>query len=155
MFDWYAKATKCYVYLSDVNSSLFGTAKDCNVAWQSQFRNCRWLSRGWTLQELLAPRVVEFYDQTGTLLGDKMSLENDICEATGIPAAALQGRPLTSYSIEERLSWQRNRRTKKPEDAAYSLSGICGVSMIPVYGEGQNRAMARLRKEIDDVFQGQ
>ncbi|KAI7081867.1 hypothetical protein KC356_g8821 [Hortaea werneckii] len=154
MFDWYAKATKCYVYLSDVERGLFGTAKGCNVDWRSQFRNCRWLTRGWTLQELLAPRVVEFYDQTGTLLGDKTSLENDICEVTGIPAAALQGRPLTSYSIEERLAWQRNRRTKKPEDVAYSLSGICGVSMIPVYGEGRVRAMARLRKEIDDVFQG-
>ncbi|KAI6815018.1 hypothetical protein KC342_g16160 [Hortaea werneckii] len=153
MFDWYAKATKCYVYLSDVNRGLFGTAEGCNLTWQSQFRKCRWLSRGWTLQELLAPRVVEFYDQTRMLLGDKMSLESDFCEVTGIPAAALQGRPLTSYSIEERLAWQRNRRTKKPEDIAYSLSGICGVSMIPVYGEGRDRAMARLRKEIDDVFQ--
>ncbi|KAI7291573.1 hypothetical protein KC343_g104 [Hortaea werneckii] len=154
MFDWYAKATKCYVYLSDVERGLFGTAKGCNVDWRSQFRNCGWLTRGWTLQELLAPRVVEFYDQTGTLLGDKTSLEEDICEVTGIPVAALQGRPLTSYSIEERLAWQRNRRTKKPEDVAYSLSGICGVSMILVYGEGRDRAMARLRKEIDDFFQG-
>ena len=99
--------------------------------------------------------MVEFYDQTGMLFGDKMSLENDICEVTGIPGAALQCRPLTSYSIEERLAWQERQRTKKLEDVAYSLSGICGIFIIPAHGERLDRAMARLRKEIDDVFQGE
>lgn len=154
MFDWYARATKCYVYLSDVFNGSCGMSDTDNVSWQAQFRRCRWLTRGWTLQELLAPKVVEFYDRAGALLGDKRTLEHHICEITGIPAAALRGRSLTSFSVEERLSWQRNRKTKKPEDAAYSLSGICGVSMVPVYGEGKDRAMARLRKEIGDVQQG-
>lgn len=155
MFDWYAKATECYVYLSDVGSDASDTGNTDQSTWQSQFRKCRWLTRGWTLQELLAPKVVKFYDQHGTLLGDKTTLENHICEITGIPAAALRGRSLTSFTIEERLSWQRTRKTKKPEDAAYSLSGICGVAMIPIYGEGKAKAMARLHKEIDDVLKGE
>lgn len=154
MFDWYARANKCYVYLSDVLDGPSGMSDTDNVSWRAQFRRCRWLTRGWTLQELLAPKVVEFYDRAGFLLGDKMTLERHLSEITGIPAAALRGRPLPSFSVEERLSWQRSRQTKKPEDAAYSLSGICGVSIIPVYGEGKDRAMGRLRKEIRDVQQG-
>ncbi|KAK3615101.1 hypothetical protein LTR56_026802 [Elasticomyces elasticus] len=109
---------------------------------------------GWTLQEMLAPNVVEFYDKTGTKLGDKTTLERHICDITGIPAKALRGNPLSSFSIDERFSWQRSRNTKKPEDLAYSLAGVCEVTMIPVYGEGGEKAMARLRREIDEVSKG-
>lgn len=155
MFAWYAKAVKCYVYLPDVVRSLSSGKGDIvESPWQDQFRKCRWLARGWTLQELLAPKVVEFYDRDGTLLGDKKTLEHHLCEITGIPTAAFRGRALTSFSIEERLSWGHSRQTKKPEDAAYSLIGICGVSLVPIYGEGKAPAMARLRKEIGDVYQG-
>lgn len=154
MFRWYQKAEKCYVYLSDV-ASIYSDADDSGgSSWQSEFRSCRWLIRGWTLQELLASQVVEFFDKSGRKLGDKASLERHICEITGIPAEVLRGRPLSSFSIEERFSWQRNRRTKKPEDLAYSLSGICEVCMIPVYGEGWDAAMTRLRRKIQDASQG-
>jgi hypothetical protein len=155
MFRWYAKATKCYVYLPDVPSKLSGTDGVQNAIWQSEFRGCQWLTRGWTLQELLAPKVVEFYDKTGNMLGDKTTLERYICDAAGIPATALRGRPLASFSIEERFAWQRGRKTKKPEDKAYSLLGVCGVSMIPIYGEGRDNAMARLRKKIEGVAKGE
>nr|POE72161.1 vegetative incompatibility protein het-e-1 [Quercus suber] len=153
MFHWYARAKKCYVYLADVSIVPSQADGEDNAVWQS-FRSCRWLTRGWTLQELLAPEVVEFYDKSGQKLGDKKTLERHICDVTGIPAAALRGRPLTSFSMEERISWQRSRKTRKPEDEAYSLSGICGVSVMPIYGEGRDRAMARLRREVDDVLQG-
>ena len=155
MFQWYAKASKCYVYLSDVSIMPSQTDGDNNATWQSEFRSCRWLTRGWTLQELLAPEEVEFYDKTFQKLGDKRTLERHICDITGIPAAALRGRPLSSFSIEERFSWQRSRKTRKPEDEAYSLSGICGVSMVPIYGEGRDKAMARLRKKVDNVLKGE
>jgi hypothetical protein len=154
MFRWYKKAERCYVYLSDVGRIRNDTDGGCDVSWQSEFRNCRWLRRGWTLQELLAPDMVEFFDNAGGWLGDKASLERHICDITGIPAEALRGRALSSFSIEERFSWQKSRRTKKPEDQAYSLSGICEVSMIPIYGEGQDKAMARLRQEIEEASQG-
>jgi hypothetical protein len=154
MFRWYEKASKCYVYLSDVSAALSGTASGYNASWESEFRSCRWLTRGWTLQELLAPKVVEFYNKSGTRLGDKVTMERLICEISGIPAAALRGRALSAFSIEERFSWQRSRKTKKPEDEAYSLSGICEVSIIPIYGEGRDRAIARLRREIDEIWKG-
>ena len=154
MFRWYQQAEKCYVYLLDVPSTHNNVDDSCGVSWESDFRKCRWLRRGWTLQELLAPQVVEFFDKTGRKLGDKTSLERHICDTTGIPAEALRGRTLSSFSIEERMSWQSSRTTKKPEDQAYSLSGICEVSMIPIYGEGQDKAMARLRREIEEASQG-
>jgi hypothetical protein len=157
MFRWYQHAAKCYVYLSDVAIAEPDTngSSNSNRTWHSSFRSCRWLTRGWTLQELLAPQIVEFYDSMGKKLGDKASLEKEICQVTGIPAKALRGAPLSSFTIEERLSWQRARHTKKPEDKAYSLAGICNVSIIPIYGEGLDRAMGRLQKEIDETFKGE
>jgi hypothetical protein len=154
MFRWYQRAKICCVYLSDVPSIYSEVHGSYGVSWQSDFRDCRWLRRGWTLQELLAPEVVDFFDKAGRKLGDKASLGRHICGITGIPAEALRGRALSSFSIEERFSWQRSRKTKKPEDLAYSLSGICDVSMIPIYGEGRDKAMARLRREIEDASQG-
>ena len=157
MFRWYQRAVKCYVYLSDVAEAHTGAEGGNGItAWQSDFRNCRWLTRGWTLQELLAPRIVEFYDKIGTKLGDKATLERHICDITGIPAEALRGRrSLSSFPFEDRLFWQQSRKTKKPEDQAYALSGICGVSMIPIYGEGWKKAMARLRREISETTKGE
>lgn len=154
MFRWYAKARKCYVYLCDVLITTDQTDFESQATWQPEFRNCRWLTRGWTLQELLAPEAVEFYDRMFQKLGDKKTLERHICDITGIPAAALRGRTLSSFGIEERFSWQSSRKTKKPEDSAYSLSGIFGVSMIPIYGEGQDKAKARLRNEVDNALKG-
>ena len=154
MFRWYQKAERCYVYLSDVPSIHNDTDSSRGINWESDFRDCRWLTRGWTLQELLAPNVVQFFDKSGRRLGDKQSLEPHICDIAGIPAEALRGRTLTNFSIEERFSWQRNRTTKKPEDQAYSLSGICGVPMIPIYGEGRDAAMARLQRMIKDATKG-
>jgi len=155
MFRWYANAIKCYVYLPDVPGTASHTRNDRIADQEARFRSCRWLTRGWTLQEVLAPRVVEFYDETGAKIGDKLSLERQLCDITGIPADALRGRALSSFSIEERLSWQMSRRTKKPEDAAYSLMGICGVSMVPIYGEGKDKAMVRLRRAVADEVQGE
>jgi hypothetical protein len=154
MFRWYQRAEKCYVYLSDVPRTANDSMGHNIATGRSEFCDCRWLSRGWTLQELLAPDIVEFYDNTGRKLGDKTSLERNICDVSGIPVEALRGRSLSAFSIEERFSWQRSRRTKKAEDKAYSLSGICGAAMIPVYGEGHDAAMSRLRKLIEDDSTG-
>ncbi|KAK4551923.1 hypothetical protein LTR86_010824 [Recurvomyces mirabilis] len=125
MYQWYAKATKCYVYLPDVLGTPSRTDSDYSATQHADLRRCRWLTRGWTLQELLAPKVVKFYDKAGEKIGDKMTLERHICDITGIPGAALRGRSLSSFSIEERFSWQMSRRTKRPEDEVYALSGIC------------------------------
>lgn len=153
MFRWYSNATKCYVYLADVwkQSSSFGD----QLPWESAFRMSRWFTRGWTLQELLAPASVEFFSSSWERLGDKTTLEEDICGTTGIPVAALRGTPLADFSVTQRLSWAEKRKTTRKEDMAYSLLGIFNVYMPLIYGEGKDHAFIRLREEIDKGLNGE
>jgi hypothetical protein len=128
MFRWYQKAARCYVYLSDVSTrkrKASDTSTGCT--WESAFRDSEWLTRGWTLQELLAPRSVEFFSLHGKRLGDKGTLKRHIQEITGIPITALEGAPLSQFKVEERLLWAENRQTTRGEDQAYSLLGIFDV----------------------------
>jgi ankyrin repeat protein len=161
MFRWYKNSATCYVYLADVTTKKRRGGRESpdhempSVTWMSAFRNSRWFTRGWTLQELLAPRNVLFFSRDGELLGDKFSLEQHIHDVTHIPIPALRGAPLHSFSVDDRMSWAATRITKKEEDRAYSLLGIFGVSMVPIYGELQAAAFRRLRKEITEVKQDQ
>jgi hypothetical protein len=146
MFRWYQKAERCYVYLSDV--SVHTRDGSAHIEWESAFRNSRWFRRGWTLQELLAPTVVEFYSRDGVRLGDKVSLLDTICTITGIDANALSGRPLSEFSIEERLRWGEGRETTVEEDQAHCLLGIFNVHLALIPAEGRANAMARLLEEV-------
>jgi hypothetical protein len=148
MFRWYAGAVKCYVYLRDVSTESLESTSASSRSWEPAFRSSRWFRRGWTLQELLAPRCVEFFDSHGTRLGDKESLEQVLHEVTKIPPCALRNAPLDEFSVDERMSWVEDRKTKRGEDKAYSLSGLFGVSMVPNYGEGMDNAFARLQKKV-------
>lgn len=142
MFRWYRDATRCYVYLSDFYGSEFDG---------SNFRRSRWFTRCWTLQELLAPALVEFFSHQWQRLGDKTSLMQHIHEATGIPHSALEGAPLAMFGDNERLSWTEHREATREEDKAYSLLGIFGVYISPLYGEGIGRAFGRLHCEIEKL----
>jgi hypothetical protein len=155
MFRWYGNAAKCYAYLSDVSRPALDIVDTSEQhLWESQFRKSRWFTRGWTLQELVAPRTVEFFSKERCLLGDKRSLEQIIHETTGIALEALRGdRPLHDFSVDERMSWVGHRSTTRPEDAAYCLLGIFGVYMLPIYGEGKQGALRRLRKEVEESQQ--
>ncbi|KAL5371773.1 hypothetical protein DPSP01_014016 [Paraphaeosphaeria sporulosa] len=149
MFRWYQDATRCYVYLSDVSTRKRKLADvRTEFTWEPAFRSSRWFTRGWTLQELLAPSIVEFFSQEGEKLGDKLSLKSVINKATGIPCAVLDGAPLSQFSVNERLRWKGGRETKRDEDAWYSLSGIFGVEIAPAYSEGAASAFRRLMDEI-------
>lgn len=155
MFRWYQNAVKCYVYLRDVPQMVFGTQTGSNqLSWESDFRESRWFTRGWTLQELLAPCSVEFFSRKDVRLGDKRSLESLICEITGITISALRGTPLSQFTVDERLSWAENRQTTRKEDKAYSLLGIFDIQMPLIYGEGREKALKRLREEIDKASNG-
>ncbi|KAH7128985.1 heterokaryon incompatibility protein-domain-containing protein [Dactylonectria macrodidyma] len=152
MYRWYRDAAKCYVYLADVSKS----ASDVNYKpsrqqWMPAFRNSRWFTRGWTLQELIAPASVEFFSKEGMKLGTKSSLEETIRETTGIPSDALRGSPLPNFSILQRMSWIERRNTTRAEDKAYSLFGIFDIQMPLLYGEGREKAFKRLQAEIDKV----
>jgi hypothetical protein len=150
MYRWYSRAAKCYVYLSSISIVDDNQVSPSLQLWESAFRNSRWFTRGWTLQELLAPPSVEFFCSKGIRLGDKRSLEQQIYEITGIPVRALQGAPLAKFDIDERMSWAKMRQTKRSEDKAYSLLGLFDVSMPLIYGEGEEKAFHRLQKEIRD-----
>ena len=150
MFRLYRNATKCYVYLSDVSTTaLDASDKHNQIPWESAFRQSRWFTRGWTLQELLASASVEFFSREGEKLSNKKSLERQIREIIGIPVKALRGSPLSQFSVTERMSWAKTRETTRKEDKAYSLLGIFEVHMPHIYGEGRENAFIRLHEAIE------
>ncbi|KAH7383508.1 heterokaryon incompatibility protein-domain-containing protein, partial [Cadophora sp. MPI-SDFR-AT-0126] len=138
MFKWYRRAEVCYAYLSDVDSN------KRNNSWIEQdFKKSAWFTRGWTLQELLAPQWVEFYDVNWQEIGTKSSLSSLIESITGISHIF----NYASATIAQKMSWASLRQTTRVEDQAYCLLGIFGVYMPPLYGEGMN-AFHRLQMEI-------
>jgi hypothetical protein len=143
MFEWYGQAQVCYVYLEDVEIRSSSRFPD------QAFSSARWFTRGWCLQELIAPPTVEFYSADWAELGTKLDLCEKIQQITGIPREVLVGKPnaLQGCSIAQRLLWASNRQTTRIEDKAYSLLGIFNVSMPLIYGEG-DRAFSRLQAEI-------
>lgn len=152
MFRWYRDAAKCYVYLSDVSTKKRkASGQFSEQIWESAFRSSRWFTRGWTLQELLAPGPdsVEFFSREGDRLGDRRTLERQIHEITEIPISALQGTALSQFNTNDRLLWADKRQTMREEDKVYSLLGIFNVYIPLIYGEGKENAFRRLRKEID------
>jgi Heterokaryon incompatibility protein (HET) len=152
MFRWYQHSAKCYVYLEDVKDPEIDPSGESRQT--LSLGSSRWFTRGWTLQELIAPKVVEFYSQDWHHIGSKASLEQQINNITHIPVQALRESRLDRFSTTERISWGEKRNTKYEEDKVYSLFGICGVFMPLNYGEGKDYAFQRLRDEIDRVHKG-
>ncbi|KAK1760291.1 ankyrin repeat-containing domain protein [Echria macrotheca] len=148
MFHWYREATVCYVYLSDVRPLC--DADESNPT-RLDFQRSRWFTRGWTLQELLAPAMIIFFDQAWEEFGTKASLSSEISRITTIPEAVLQGtQSIDEISIATRMSWAAYRDTARVEDIAYCLLGIFNVNMPIMYGE-RERAFMRLQEEIIKV----
>jgi hypothetical protein len=139
MYRWYQNASICYAFLFDVEGM--------DVSEDSDFGKSSWWSRGWTLQELLAPAIVEFYNSTWELMGTKEELRDTISTITGITVSMLRSQDPEKYSVAQRMSWAAKRTTTRVEDIAYSLLGIFGVNMPMLYGEGE-RAFIRLQEEI-------
>jgi len=151
MFRWYQHAAKCYVYMSDImmeNSAQHDMISQ-GVSAQA-FRESRWFTRGWTLQELIAPPVVEFFSKDGQKFGDKKSFERQLHEITGIALQALQGVALSEFSVDDRMSWAKARETTRGEDNAYCLLGIFDIFIPLIYGEGKANALSRLRREVGE-----
>jgi tetratricopeptide (TPR) repeat protein len=148
MFRWYKNATKCYVFLPDVSVSTTTEIGE-QSSWEASFRASEWFTRGWTLQELIAPVSVEFFSSEGRRIGDKRSLEQLVHEITNIPVEALQNCPLDSFTKSERMRWARNRKTKEEEDKIYCLLGMLDIFMPTSYGEGEEMARERLQREVE------
>ncbi|KAI0096806.1 HET-domain-containing protein [Nemania sp. FL0031] len=151
MFRWYRDAKLCITYLSDVQDAnrhsssgwdIFGSTID-----GQHYRLSQWFSRGWTLQEMLAPSELEFYDEDWNFIGTKRELAGAISEVTGISAPFLTGQKrLDDACIAVKMSWMSGRRTTYPEDMTYSMMGIFNITMPLVYGESGPRAFRRLQE---------
>jgi hypothetical protein len=145
MFEWYRRAQVCYVYLSDV-----ALTDDESVDLQA-FRASRWFTRGWTLQELLAPRELSFYDKDWKYIGTKSKLAEAIQQITGIPTSFLRGsKSLKEASVAQRFSWAAYRETTRIEDQAYSLLGLFGIRMNMLYGERESRPLCGCKSRLCD-----
>ncbi|KAL7935388.1 heterokaryon incompatibility domain-containing protein [Trichoderma chlorosporum] len=148
MFHWYEKAEVCIAYLDD-----FTFTKD-SAAVGSGFEQCRWFLRGWTLQELIAPRELRFYSAEWNFIGTRTSLKAAIAKISRVPEVILeahengQRQRLDEFSVAERMSWAADRMTTRPEDMAYCLFGIFDINMPLLYGEGRDKAFKRLQEEI-------
>lgn len=137
MFRWYKDAVVCYVFLEDLPP---GQTRD--------MARCRWFTRGWTLQELLAPKNVQFFDMGWNYRGSKLDLIDLISNATNIHREVLEGtKNLSDCSVATRMSWASHRQTARIEDIGYCLLGIFDVNMPLLYGEGV-KAFRRLQEEI-------
>ncbi|KAL8848607.1 MAG: hypothetical protein Q9221_006381 [Calogaya cf. arnoldii] len=148
MFSWYQSAEECIVYLSDV--SLGGQGGSIQE-FETRFSASSWFTRGWTLQELLAPELLTFYDTDWKKIGDKDMLCGLISATTGIKESFISSRmklPIESASVAVRMSWVARRTTSRSEDMAYCLLGLFDVNMPLLYGEGVKKAFLRLQTEI-------
>jgi len=147
MYLWYESAKVCYAYLHDVPGLSFPTVSD-----KERYPNFNgwpeWFSRGWTLQELVAPSNVQFFNKDWRSMGDKGTLAPTLVGITGIPEHVLtyglrENRPC----VAQIMSWAANRKTTRVEDRAYSLMGLLDMNMPILYGEGK-KAFHRLQLEI-------
>lgn len=137
MFTWYAEAALCIVYLADVR-----------VGEIDPFARSEWSERGWTLQELIAPRKMFFFDRDWTFMGTKGDYLEDLSRITNVPRSILDhSAALDDFSVAQRMSWAAKRKTERIEDRAYSLLGIFDVSLEMIYGE-REKAFIRLQERI-------
>ncbi|KAI1803237.1 HET-domain-containing protein [Daldinia bambusicola] len=143
MFAWYRDADICYAFLLKAPNDL------ATPEAKAEFETNRWFTRGWTLQELLAPKHVIFFSGDWVPIGEKKLLCLLLAKITRIDYKILLGdEPLDSTSVARRMTWAAQRVTKRPEDRAYSLMGIFSVNMPMLYGEGGENAFLRLQGEI-------
>ncbi|KAK7955868.1 uncharacterized protein PG986_005090 [Apiospora aurea] len=156
MFAWYQGAKVCYAFLDDVVTGAQNTESPGSSRPSFDYMaQSVWFERGWTLQELIAPKGVVFFckeegsqETKWSHLGSRESLAEIIAKITEIPEEILYGRKrVFAYSVSMRMSWAAKRQTTRPEDIAYCLMGLFGVNMPLLYGEG-SKAFLRLQEEI-------
>lgn len=139
MFAWYKNSAVCLAHLEDFPGDVF---------FEQGLARCRWLSRGWTLQELIAPQHVEFYDQTWTKRATKLDSTKLLAKETGVNERVLADcAHLAHLSVAQRMSWVSRRQTTRAEDIAYCMLGMFDIHMPLIYGEG-DKAFMRLQEEI-------
>ncbi|KAL4071205.1 hypothetical protein V8B97DRAFT_515417 [Scleroderma yunnanense] len=146
-YRWLENSEQCYAYLHDVHDNVVPAESN-----KDKFPNSngwpRWFSRIWTLQELVVPKSVHFFDHQWKYIGNKKSLSVTLEHMTRIPKTILtDGLSAERSSVAQIMCWAAGRRTSQFEDRAYSLLGLLGVYMSLLYGEGKH-AFRRLQEEV-------
>ncbi|KAK0760063.1 hypothetical protein N5P37_007142 [Trichoderma harzianum] len=154
MFTYYSRAAVCYVHLEDVYWTKPVDAEPSQL--HDQLQDSRWFTRGWTLQELLAPRHMVFFAEPWERFGTKSGLLGLLADITGIEEKFLREpkQILHAASVAKRMSWASRRQTTRPEDMAYCLLGLFGINLPLLYGEGW-KAFLRLQEEIIKAYNDQ
>ncbi|KAI0010093.1 heterokaryon incompatibility protein-domain-containing protein [Xylariaceae sp. FL0662B] len=170
MFQWYKQSVVCFAFLEDLQDlpdlqylpdlPVLRKLRNLDITIvpgsrappindsKHDFRHSRWFTRGWTLQELLAPYCVLFFNRDWSYLGTRNEWKGSLSVVTSIPENVLDGtRSMKSYGVYDRLHWASRRETTRVEDKAYCLLGLFDVNMPLLYGEG-NKAFSRLQAEI-------
>ncbi|KAI9148349.1 Vegetative incompatibility protein HET-E-1 [Paramyrothecium foliicola] len=114
MYAWYRKAEVCIVYLEDSGGQSMEDLSKSN----------RWFTRGWTIQELIAPSKVIFFSRRWKKVGEKAGNTGVLARITLIHSEALDSRPLQEFSVAEKMKWASDRETTRTEDMAYFVEGI-------------------------------
>jgi hypothetical protein len=153
MSKWYRASAVCYAYLSDLKIDDADQQSEDSV-WRQlddKLPRCRWFTRGWTLQELIAPVNMRFFDSSWAECGARVEerMRNLLHSITGIPTNVMldPDERLSHISAARKLSWAARRQTSRTEDVAYCLMGIFDINMPMIYGEGR-KAFCRLQEEI-------
>ncbi|KAL7284922.1 hypothetical protein ACG7TL_000010 [Trametes sanguinea] len=142
MYRWYQQADVCFAFLHDVDER-----KAVDDPFEA-LSHSKWFTRGWTLQELVAPSEVLFLGSKWRVFGTKSTLAEAISLVSDIEVEILtHTKPLSSISVARRMSWASHRQTTRVEDVAYSLMGIFNVNIPIIYGEG-SKAFYRLQEAI-------
>ena len=150
MYQWYSRSQVCFAYLSDMARFVEAVGVPELDEPDAAIRRSRWWTRGWTLQELLAPANVVFFAADWSVVGRKTSdwLAYLITEITGIDVEYLQ-RPwhIRTAPAARKMSWLARQTTTRAEDMAYCMLGLFDIHMPLLYGEG-TKAFTRLQHEI-------
>ncbi|KAM7187328.1 HET domain containing protein, partial [Rhypophila sp. PSN 637] len=152
MFSWYQNSEVCLVYLQDVDSSLDPNLSSSLINNSFEpipncLRDSEWFTRGWALQELVAPLVVSFHGSDWRFIGSRTTLGSILSRTTNIDLRFFETLDLSPYTIAQKMSWAAKRKTTRIEDQAYCLMGLFGINMPLLYGEGE-KAFKRLQEEI-------
>jgi Heterokaryon incompatibility protein (HET) len=147
MYRYYYNAAECLVYLEDVPAKINGAIDQ--VGQLGAIKSSRWFTRGWTLQELIAPKVRHFFAGDWSPIENCADFNKLVAEVTSIDEQVLENRDmLSNFCVAQRMSWASRRQTTRSEDIAYSLMGLFNVNMPVIYGEGATKAFRRLQTEI-------
>ncbi|KAL1909839.1 hypothetical protein Sste5344_004346 [Sporothrix stenoceras] len=144
MYRWYRESSICYVYMEDVPN------EDDVLEPGAAFSQSRWFTRGWTLQEMLAPVELHFYNTSWNIIAAKQDIIHELEAITGVPRQSLLDFDpnTTQATVAQRMSWASCRTTTRDEDRSYSLLGLFDVNLPMIYGEGGRNAFVRLQQAV-------